>query len=264
MMLELKYHTQSCFLTCTYAVNPVHLNISDHQNFLKRLRKKLAPLKIRYFMCGEYGGKGNRPHYHYIIFGWCPDDLVFFKISPSGEPIYLSKTVSNIWQLGFITVGMVTARTCKYTAKYLQKLDEREHKVSPFTRCSTNPGIGYQAYVDDVQNIISTDKVYTSAGYYKTPRYFLKLMERDGIPLEELKLARVMRGALQDNSKKASEQRIIQAKLKAKKAGITKIFIKRQKKHKKPLTIDKINGIISSQLKRFDGLEQIGGDFDDV
>jgi hypothetical protein len=30
---------------------------------MKRLRKKISPLKIRFFHCGEYGDKTRRPHY---------------------------------------------------------------------------------------------------------------------------------------------------------------------------------------------------------
>lgn len=38
-------------------------------DFLKRLRKKIEPEKIRYMGCGEYGPVTWRPHYHIIIFG---------------------------------------------------------------------------------------------------------------------------------------------------------------------------------------------------
>lgn len=264
MMLELKAHSEACFVTLTYENNPVDLSARDHQLFMKNLRQKVSPKKIRFFMCGEYGAKGNRPHYHYILFGWRPDDLVPFKITDKGSQIYLSKTVSDVWGKGFITVGDVTPETCKYTAKYLQKLDERQHEVPAFTRCSNRPGIGYFVYESGLQNMLQTDKVYTSAGYYKTPRYFLKLMERDGIVLDELKAARLARGALRSCDEAVVNDRIQQATIRAEKAGITKVFIKKQKAHKECLTVDKINGIIGKYSKRFEGLVLEGGEFDDV
>lgn len=77
-VLEASLYRDNCMLTLTYRDNPVTLIKRDYQLFLKRLREALSPLKIRYFGCGEYGARGQRPHFHIIIFGWKPDDLDFF------------------------------------------------------------------------------------------------------------------------------------------------------------------------------------------
>jgi hypothetical protein len=45
------------------------LNVAHFQKFMKRLRDRIKPLKIRFFHCGEYGDKTRRPHYHALIFG---------------------------------------------------------------------------------------------------------------------------------------------------------------------------------------------------
>ena len=56
---------ENCFITLTY--NNEHLpedksvHRSEVQNFLKRLRKKIAPRKIKTFYCGEYGDQNLRP-----------------------------------------------------------------------------------------------------------------------------------------------------------------------------------------------------------
>jgi hypothetical protein len=48
------------------------------------LRKKISPLKIRFFHCGEYGDKTRRPHYHALIFGYGFPDKKLFKKQKSG------------------------------------------------------------------------------------------------------------------------------------------------------------------------------------
>ncbi|ETR80119.1 nonstructural protein [Chlamydia pneumoniae B21] len=37
------------------------------QLLLKKLRKRISPHKIRYFECGAYGTKLQRPHYHLLL-----------------------------------------------------------------------------------------------------------------------------------------------------------------------------------------------------
>eukprot|EP01043_Picozoa_sp_COSAG02_P068353 COSAG02_NODE_11317_length_1749_cov_1.025455_4_plen_67_part_01 len=66
-------HEKSCFITLTFSPeelnkrgNPDSLDVRDFQLFMKRLRKKHQH-KIRFFNCGEYGEKNQRPHYHALI-----------------------------------------------------------------------------------------------------------------------------------------------------------------------------------------------------
>lgn len=49
------------------------LSPRDVELFIKRLRKSLFPLKFRYFLVGEYGGKSSQPHYHMFLFGVPPE-----------------------------------------------------------------------------------------------------------------------------------------------------------------------------------------------
>jgi hypothetical protein len=49
------------------------------------MKKKISPLKIRFFHCGEYGDKTRRPHYHALIFGYGFPDKVLFKKQKSKE-----------------------------------------------------------------------------------------------------------------------------------------------------------------------------------
>ena len=115
-VLEAKEYKQNCMLTLTYKNNPITLVKRDLQLFLKRLRKKIG--KVRYFACGEYGTKGKRPHYHIILFGYSPPDLEYF-FDRNNNPVYKSKEIEKIWNLGFVSVGELNFKTAKYTLQYI-------------------------------------------------------------------------------------------------------------------------------------------------
>lgn len=211
---ESLYHDECCFITLTYKDSPVTLIKKDYQLFLKRLRKKIYPKKIKYFACGEYGSKGKRPHYHLIIFGYRPPDLEFF-FNSGRDKIYKSKELQALWSLGFVVVGDVSLNSTKYCAKYLQKLSASPPGcIGAFTAMSK--GIGEQYFLDNYLKLKETDKIYTSSGYIKLPRYFYKLDSKyllaDSKSLEnkERRLNNALR--LQRSDKQLALKRIIVAK----------------------------------------------------
>lgn len=177
-MDELEYNGGiGCMLTLTYAITDGSLHKDDLQRFVKRLRARLAPQKIRYFAAGEYGGRGNRPHYHMIIFGWRPDDL-----RRVGK-YYASDYVSNVWSLGYVSVGDVTLQSCMYAAKYLQKLDDRDHDVPPFTMMSLKPGLGVaNLSYDDLKR----ERIYRDGKSYALPKYYIKYFGNHGYDVQDI------------------------------------------------------------------------------
>lgn len=187
------YGRIGCVLSLTYdkAHLPVDgsVNRRDLQLFLKRLRKHFAPTKIRYFGCGEYGTFNGRPHYHLVVIGWQPDDLVFVKRSKKSTILYRSKTVEKLWSQGICAVADVTADSVRYSAKYLQKLyfKETSGKTPPFLCMSTHPGFGAFEALERVQS----DSVYVNGVRKKVPRYYLKVAEREGVDLTDLKEKRI-------------------------------------------------------------------------
>lgn len=182
-----------CVLSLTYdnAHLPVDASVSrrDLQLFLKRLRKHIEPVKIRYFGCGEYGTFNGRPHYHLVLIGWQPDDLVFVKRSKKNTILYRSKIIENLWSLGICAVSDVTADSVRYSAKYLQKLyfNETSGKTPPFLAMSTHPGFGAFEALDRVKS----DSIYVKGVRKKVPRYYLKVAEREGVDLTDLKEKRI-------------------------------------------------------------------------
>lgn len=106
---------------------------SDVQRFMKRLRRHLeyTPIRIkdrrdhvtkpiRYFCVGEYGGKTGRPHYHVIVFGWKPSDMVFHQ-QKKNYCLYRSAQIEKLWTDGFSTIGEVTYGVANYCARYVTK-----------------------------------------------------------------------------------------------------------------------------------------------
>lgn len=148
MILEMADHKESAFVTLTYNddhlpafsdLEPRHLQL-----FLKRLRRKIYPKKLRFFACGEYGMKGIRginPHYHIILFGvsWLQQDLI--------TSCWTDKEKNPI---GFCYYGDVNKDTIRYTTGYIMKGATKEYdkklprkdSVPEFMRCSLNPGLG--------------------------------------------------------------------------------------------------------------------------
>lgn len=196
--LESKHHKKNCIITMTYNErwNDGELHKRDYQLFLKRLRKAIAPAEIKYFVSGEYGSLYGRPHYHIIIFGWCPDDLRPYKRSKKGTLLYNSSFVDSLWtarvcnedgeyvydsdgspcmeNMGFCTIDAdVSFSSCFYSAKYLQKLVSKlgvPHIQDPFVCMSKGIGLEDAIAFDPTKE----EYFYISGKRYRAPRYFYK------------------------------------------------------------------------------------------
>lgn len=184
-LLEAREHSENCFITLTYNNDncPESVSKRDFQLFMKRLRFILSKdnINIRFFACGEYGSLRSRPHYHVIIFGFCPKDLIFLKKTKKGEDIYISDFISSIWGKGFISVGYLSFNSVKYCSKYMQKLIDYGALEKPFILSSRRPGIGGLPHTLDyvINNCLPTDKVYLNGSFYRVPTYYFKLLEKD-------------------------------------------------------------------------------------
>lgn len=185
LMLEKSlYPDNQChFLTLTYDDdnNPFILNKKDFQLFMKRLRKHFESQKIRFFMCGEYGSKTFRPHYHAIIFGLDIPDLR--KIHPlDNSSLYTSDTILSIWNKGNIAIGDVTLKSCGYVAQYvLKKQISKDKDISliqqPFTLMSRKPGIGAKAF--DLSWYLNNE-IILNGKTFKPGKFFNNIFESLG------------------------------------------------------------------------------------
>lgn len=144
-MLESFKHAASCFVTLTYSEEtlPADGSVDPRtlQLFLKRLRRAIHPVQVRFFAVGEYGEITSRPHYHLALFG-LPATLE------------VQELVSKAWGLGLVHVGEVNSASAQYLARYVVKKWTRVdapglgNRRPEFTRQSLRPGIGAHAMAD--------------------------------------------------------------------------------------------------------------------
>ena len=146
----------SLFVTLTYSDDKLPLspcgiptlNYEDVKKFMKRLRKLYSGVKLRYFLCGEYGSKTFRPHYHSIIY-----DL---PLLTNGKDFieYYRKKISDVWKNGNVSASSVNDNRIGYITKYIIKSNEDREK---FEQCGIKPprllvshglGKGLQQHLD--------------------------------------------------------------------------------------------------------------------
>ena len=155
-------------------------------------------------MCGEYGEKLNRPHYHACLFGYDFPDKEVFKITRNGDRLYTSKMLHGIWdKQGFVTVGDVTLESAAYVARYIVKKQFGDTAfdhywitdpitgqtwplVPEYTTMSRRPGIGSDYYEKFSSDVFPHDEVVIDGKTMKAPRFYLDKLEEENPRLHEL------------------------------------------------------------------------------
>lgn len=184
----------SWFVTFTYRPEDYPTGGSlvkrDFQLFMKRLRKSKGE-GIRYLMCGEYGEKLSRPHYHAILFNLELDDLEYLFMNPeTKDRMYTSKYLEEKWEKGFVSIGSATLQSANYVSRYITKKikgnkAEKHYngKLPEYLAMSRNPGIGSEFYEKYKQDLYGNDRaVVEKRGKmieYKVPRYYDTKYELD-------------------------------------------------------------------------------------
>lgn len=178
---EAKFYIESSFLTLTYDNDKLPsdglLNHKDVQLFLKRLRKFIHPVKVRYLVVGEYGDGNGRPHYHMLLYGYdFSSDRV--KVSKrSSYYIYTSNELSGLWQKGFCSIGAITEKSASYVAKYCFKKPLRRGDPSaPYMRCSK--GIGKSWALLYAAKCLDRGYIVYENRKYAIPRYYIDIIDR--------------------------------------------------------------------------------------
>lgn len=215
VMHEASMHERSCVVGLTYGRDRLPPDGSlchrDFQLFMKRLRFKFGP--TRFFMCGEYGPRGGRPHYHAVLFGvdfrsdWVPAGK-----SSSGFVYYSSQALSDLWGLGRVSVQPLCRETAGYVAQYILKkrlgydADDYYTTVDPdsgeirklkheYSCMSRRPGIGGTAYARWRSDLFPNDFAVLDGKERPVPRSYSRLAKKDSeVDWDSIEHARQVRG----------------------------------------------------------------------
>lgn len=188
---ELSYHDRHVFLTLTYddyhLPDDESLRIRDIQLFIKRLRKDLAKdgRKIKYFACGEYGGRTHRPHYHAIIYG--------LGLDKPDKQLVMDNWMKCDWSVYKIrkeSFGRVEAKSINYVAGYIHsKLSGNEAREvydntgrEPVFRILSQ-GLGKQFALDNREQLQEAGCVTMNGIKHAIPRYYINTL---GINIESI------------------------------------------------------------------------------
>lgn len=183
LMHENKLHEDSGFLTLTYDEEHVprdgSLRPRDFTLFMKRLRKEFGE-GIRYFQCGEYGERLERPHHHALLFG-----LRFPDLRPYKQGLSTSAVLDGLWGNGYCSVGEVTFESAQYVAGYVLKKvvgpsaeSWYKGRLPEYVTMSRRPGIG-RAFIEKYRGeVFKADSVIVNGRECKPPRYYDTVQEQ--------------------------------------------------------------------------------------
>lgn len=196
---ESQMHQSNVFLTLTYSPENLpkdgSLNKKDFQNFMKKLRKKFPDQKLKYYMCGEYGEKNLRPHYHVCLFGLDFPDKKLWK-TYKGQQYFTSETLNKIWQKGYAVIGDVTFESAAYVARYISKKITGKKSLDHYTQynketgeiisellpeyndMSRREGIGLTWIKKFFTDVYPSDQVIVNGRPCRPPKYYDKLLEK--------------------------------------------------------------------------------------
>lgn len=198
IMHEAQLYDSNLCLTLTYSdanlPRDMSLEYPHFAGFMKRLRRRLGGVTqlpdgrkpIRFFCCGEYGERTQRPHFHAVLFNTAFPDMLQMK---NGK--FLSRVVDELWQhRGNVLLDRLNSAAAAYVAGYTLKkarestyaesvLDMRTGELMdrrpPFVVMSRRPGIGAAWYRKFGDDLFPHDFAVAGDGKrYKVPRYYVE------------------------------------------------------------------------------------------
>lgn len=242
---ESQTHEYNSFITLTYNDyyndrNGRSLTYRDFQLFIKRLRKALdesysdyaflsdSDSNLRFYMCGEYGSKTFRPHFHALFFNLEFSDQKLHSVR-NGFKFYTSETLASFWtdpvtgdSLGHSGVGSVSIESAGYVSRYCVKKalgdpvvyfdhDTGEFLHPEFTQMSRKPGIAFEWFKKYSKSVYPEDKVVMHKGLIcKPPRYYDSQLEKvDPALFEAIKLSRLDYASSPSVAANSSVERLI-------------------------------------------------------
>lgn len=188
LMHESLFWDSCLFITLTYDQEHLPKNGSlvpnDLTKFFKRLRKRIGDRKIKYFACGDYGGKFDRPHYHILLFG-----LDYLSMDDR-QIIKDCWTLCDWDMLGKSPFGDVTPQSIRYVCKYIEDKVIGKESIYAYDKNDILPtyavmskGIGRSYAQENYEKIFKELQCDVNGRTYPVPRYYRKILE---LPKDDL------------------------------------------------------------------------------
>jgi len=217
---EAKYHNRNCFITLTYSDENLPyggtLVKQHHQKFIRSIRDKISPIKVRYMLCGEYGDKFGRAHYHIILFGYDFPDKKHYNNGDEFQ-YYTSEIADKAWNKGTVQITDISPDTMSYVAGYtvkkisgsmanepnpitglkhyetmVEETGEVIEKIPEYGAMSLKPGLGKSYFDQYKSDIYPSDFVVRKGQQMAVPKYYDQLLEKTDPDLyDEIKAKRI-------------------------------------------------------------------------
>ena len=217
---EAQMHSENSFITLTTSIESVKkygrsLDVGVFQKFMKRFRKEVSPLKIRFFHCGEYT-QSFLPHYHALIFGYgFPDRKYWCMNKPGTHKLYRSEMLERLWPFGHSYIGDVSFESAAYVARYVMKKvvvsrDDQDRLImkdsgellSPeYVTMSRRPGVGTAWYEKFKSDVYPYGNRVIRGKNMRPPKFYDKLYAIDDpVAFESLQFDRIKDIDIKDNT----------------------------------------------------------------
>lgn len=145
----------------------------DCRRLFDNIRKAFPDIKVKHFLCSEYGPLTHRPHYHCLFFCYDPTPRGFHWKNYKSLIEYIQ---NKAWNRGFVGIKPLNLNVYKYVSKYCCKpeLVGFTPTVKPFQMISQGIGISLLDYLE-IDKLIERGDFSVSYGFGKRielPRYY--------------------------------------------------------------------------------------------
>lgn len=173
-------------------LKPEHLTKFMH-DLRQHIKREYNATGIRFMACGEYGDKGERPHYHIILFNiHLPVETFYNPRINDGHIYYQNTIIESCWKYGISNISEASWNNIAYTARYITKKitgkqSEEIYAIKgqnkEFFRVSRMPGIGKPYYDKYKEKIYKNDEIIIKNQegviHCKPPKYFDALYQEE-------------------------------------------------------------------------------------
>ena len=148
----------------------------DHTLFIKQLRN-VTKAEIKYYGISDYGGKYQRPHYHYIMFN-TPHEYLIREWDKKLRK-FRAPEIENIWQMGQCDAEYPNGGALSYVTGYV------DSKLSTIGTEDTDSRTKNRAYISKgigTGHLTTAKKAY----YKKRLTNFLTIEDGKKVPMPRL------------------------------------------------------------------------------